>query len=212
MDNFIFDKTDKGREEIITRKFRLQHRLRSLLVLIDGKKTTQELLQKVAGLGLDMQSLVELVDGEFIEGVAIVPESEMEQLTASSRPGPWPEPEAEAALAKADAAPFESAAGAEDANADQAAPARRNRQRSPIMSPEAFTALQTFFNQTIKSMIGLRGFTLQLKADRAHTLDEFRALREPYLAAIQKAKGSEIMISLRDRLDQLLLDGEDSMY
>ena len=51
MDNFIFDKTDKGREEIITRQYRLASRLRPLLVLIDGKKTTPELLQQVGGLG-----------------------------------------------------------------------------------------------------------------------------------------------------------------
>jgi hypothetical protein len=75
MDNFIFDKTDKGREEIITRKYRLASRLRSLLVLIDGKKTTNDLLQKVAGLGLDMQSLTDLLDGGFIENVAILPET-----------------------------------------------------------------------------------------------------------------------------------------
>ncbi len=186
MDNFIFDKTDKGREEIITRKYQLQHRLRSLLVLIDGKKTTPELLQKVSGLGLDMQSLAELVAGEFIEGVAIVPESAMEQEIA--RPA--------AAIPPARIPDPEAASG---------------KGSNGMMSAEAFLALQSFFNQTIKSMIGLRGFTLQLKAERAHTLDEFRALREPYLAAIQKAKGNEIMISLRDRLDQLLAEGEASM-
>ncbi len=191
MDNFIFDKTDKGREEIITRKYQLQHRLRSLLVLIDGKKTTPELLQKVSGLGLDMQSLAELVDGEFIEGVAIVPESALEQEIARSTANP----------------PAPSARAQEASSAKSPATLGNNG----MMSPEAFLALQSFFNQTIKSMIGLRGFTLQLKAERAHTLDEFRALREPYLAAIQKAKGNEIMISLRDRLDQLLADGEASM-
>lgn len=200
MDNFIFDKTDKGREEIITRKYQLQHRLRSLLVLIDGKKTTPELMQKVSGLGLDMQSLAELVDGEFIEGVAIVPESALEQEIARTASVSAP---ATAPAAK----PQDSASAIPPAAAKSPATKGNNG----MMSPEAFLALQSFFNQTIKSMIGLRGFTLQLKAERAHTLDEFRALREPYLAAIQKAKGNEIMISLRDRLDQLLADGEQSM-
>ena len=211
MDNFIFDKTDKGREEIITRKYRLQHRLRSLLVLIDGKKTTPELLQKVSGLGLDMQSLEELVDGEFIEGVAIVPESEMEQLIAANPAPVAPPPVAKVAEAVA-VVEFEApAAPADNGGNGGGNGAAKSKGVGGMMSPAAFTALQTFFNQTIKSMVGLRGFTLQLKAERAHTLDEFRALREPYLAAIQKAKGNEIMISLRDRLDQLLRDGEDSM-
>ncbi len=172
MDNFIFDKTDKGREEIVTRKYRLASRLRSLLVLIDGKKDNTELLSKVAGLGLDMQSLVELAEGEFIEGVAIVPGS------------------------------------------DPAIPPPSHIQEGvknmPMMSPEAYLILQTFFNETIRSVIGLRGFTLQLKVERASTLADFEALREPFLAAVKKAKGSEAMVSLGERLNQLLQEAERS--
>ena len=66
MHNHIFDKTDKGREEITTRKFQLASRLRSLLVLVDGKKTRSELLQKVKGLGLTEDSLIELINHDFI--------------------------------------------------------------------------------------------------------------------------------------------------
>jgi hypothetical protein len=180
MDNFIFDKTDKGREEIITRKYRLASRLRSLLVLIDGKKDNVELLSKVAGLGLDMQSLAELAEGEFIEGVAVTP------VRASA-----------------------SAASSviEEGNLSIS----DNDQNKVMISPESFLALQTFFNETIRSMIGLRGFTLQLKVERAGTLADFQALREPYLAAVKKAKGNEMMISLADKLDQLILNAERSM-
>jgi hypothetical protein len=66
MNNLIFNKIDKGREEIVTRQYRLASRLRSLLVLIDGKKSTQELLHIVAGLGLDASAIVQLIDGGFI--------------------------------------------------------------------------------------------------------------------------------------------------
>jgi hypothetical protein len=52
MSNPVFDKTEKGREEIATRKHHLAPRLRTLLVLIDGKQGKEELLKKVAGLGL----------------------------------------------------------------------------------------------------------------------------------------------------------------
>lgn len=182
MDNFIFDKTDKGREEIITRQYRLAPRLRPLLVLIDGKKTTPELLQQVAGLGLDMQSLADLVDGEFIEGVGIVPESGKEQEPRRT-PNTTP--------------------GAQAGKATTAA--------SEMISPEKFLALQKFFYDSIKSTLGLRGFTLQLKAEKATGLADFVALREPYLAAVQKAKGEEPMRSLRDRLDQLLQEAKQSI-
>ena len=63
----IFDKTDKGRDEIITRKYRLASRLRTLLVMVDGKITQDELLSKVAGLGLNQLNLDELVRDGFIQ-------------------------------------------------------------------------------------------------------------------------------------------------
>lgn len=62
----VFEKTDKGREEIATRKHRLPPRLRSLLVMIDGKHTSEELLKQIAPLGLDENSIVELLGNQFI--------------------------------------------------------------------------------------------------------------------------------------------------
>lgn len=66
MNNIIFDKSDKGREEIATRKYRLASRLRTLLVLTDGKQSAGDLLQKVSGLGLNEQSIDELLEHGFI--------------------------------------------------------------------------------------------------------------------------------------------------
>jgi hypothetical protein len=57
----VFEKTDKGREEIATRKHQLPARMRSLLVLVDGKHNGEELLNQVSGLGLDAESLAELL-------------------------------------------------------------------------------------------------------------------------------------------------------
>jgi hypothetical protein len=191
MDNFIFDKTDKGREEIVTRKYRLASRLRSLLVLIDGKKNALELLQKVSGLGLDIQSLTELVDGEFIESVGIAP----------TIPGAAPM-----------SAPIPASANNTGSN-NVVRPTQQppnNPKSNGVMGATQMLALQNFFNETIKSTIGLRGFTLQLKVERAATLADFRSLREPYLAAVQKAKGSEMALSLQSRLDQLLDEAEQS--
>ncbi len=182
MDNFIFDKTDKGREEIITRQYRLASRLRPLLVLIDGKKTTPELLQQVGGLGLDMQSLADLVDGEFIEGVGIVPESGQEQEPHRTGKTGFATPDNKAGT---------SASG--------------------TIAPEKLFALQQFLAESIKNSLGLRGFTLQLKAEKAEGLADFIALREPYLAAIKKAKGEEAMQSQRERLDRLLQEAERSI-
>ena len=59
----IYDKTDKGREEITSRRHGLSPRLRPLLVMVDGKKRADELLEKVAGLGLVAENLNELLEG-----------------------------------------------------------------------------------------------------------------------------------------------------
>ena len=66
MADIKLDKTDKGREEIATRQHHLAARLRTLLLLIDGKHPVEYLLSKVAGLGLTEDSLAELINAGFI--------------------------------------------------------------------------------------------------------------------------------------------------
>lgn len=160
----IYDKTDKGREEITQRKYGLSSRLRPLLVMVDGRKSSDELLAKVAGLGLTADSLAELIEGGYIEAHAV---PEAAPVAAVPEP-PAPRPAAE--------------------------PVPENR----------FLAVYQFYNETIKSMIGLRGYALQLKVEKAATLEELRQLRQPYLDAVLKAKGNETARSLRSRLDALL--------
>lgn len=164
MNTSIYDKTAKGREEISTRKYQLAPRLRSLLVLVDGRRAEQELLHNVAGLGLTAASLAELLEQQFI-----VLATSYATLPPESEPAP------------AMAAP---------------PPARTQAQQ--------FQSLYDFFNQTIKSTIGMRGFTLQLKVEKAASVDDFRALRQPYLDAVLKAKGSDKAAQLARQLDQLL--------
>lgn len=167
MTDTIFDKTEKGREEIATRKHHLAPRLRTLLVIVDGKQGKAELLKKVAGLGLNEENLQELLDNGFIEAVA----------APSVAPAPEPAPSAapEAVLPE---------------------------------GQSQFEAIYHFYTETIKSTIGLRGYGLQLKVEKAASIDEFRQLRQPYLEAVLKAKGNEMARSLRTRLDQLLYLGE----
>ena len=168
MTHRIFDKTDKGREEIATRKFQLTGRLRTLLVMVDGKQSDDELLKKVGGIGLTQESFTELLDNGFIQ-LAV-------QAAAAFQP------------VSAQAAPT-SAAPQPDI-------------------PNQFQAIYEFYTETIKSTIGLRGYALQLKVEKAASIEDFRALREPYLEAVLKAKGKEIARSLRTRLDQLLYAGD----
>lgn len=75
---------------------------------------------------------------------------------------------------------------------------------SPLDARERIRELSTFFNETIREALGLRGFTLQLKVERASTLEEFRSLRGPYLEAVRKSKGDLVADTFAGRLDTLL--------
>ena len=173
----IYDKTVIGREEIATRKYQLNPRLRTLLVMIDGKQSAAEIMKKVTGLGLNEQNLQELLDLELIAVIA---------QTASATPETAPLPMLTEAVP------------------DTGAEVQGDKVESSMTDAERFQALYSFYNETIKSAIGLRGYGLQLKVERAANIDDFRALRQAYVEAVQKAKGPEMARSLRDRLDQLL--------
>lgn len=69
---------------------------------------------------------------------------------------------------------------------------------------QQFQSVYDFYNKTIKSTMGLRGFTLQLKVEKAGTVDDLRQLRDPYLEAVQKAKGRDTALQLAQQLDSLL--------
>lgn len=70
MNSSVYDKTDKGREEIATRKYQLPARVRTLLLLVDGRRPLTWLLSNVAGLGLTAQHVEELYEQQFIALVA----------------------------------------------------------------------------------------------------------------------------------------------
>lgn len=183
MSTGIFDKTAKGRAEISTRQFQLPAKIRTLLVMIDGKRPLAELFKQTQGLGLSQENIDYLLDEGFIAEVA----------EASNIPEPVATPIVPS-LPSLPSAP----------SASTAPPVQQ------MDDVKRLQALHNFFNSTIKSTLGLRGFALQLKTERAATLQEFADLRRPYVEAVNKAKGREMAISLRDRLDQLLFTENDA--
>lgn len=167
MNTSIYDKTTKGKEEIATRKYQLAPRLRTLLVLVDGRRTEEELLRNVAGLGLGASALAELLGHGYIvlaTSYASLAEEPAPAELSLAEPAQVPEP---AQIAQ-------------------------------------FQSIYDFYNKTIKNTIGLRGFTLQLKVEKASSVAELRELRHPYIEAVQKARGSETAAALARQLDQLL--------
>ena len=83
MNTSIYDKTDKGREEIATRQHHLQARLRTLLLLIHGQHNLDDLLAKTAGLGLSQESVAQLEADGFI---TLVKGPDPEPVAAAKKP------------------------------------------------------------------------------------------------------------------------------
>jgi hypothetical protein len=190
--NLIYDKSDKGREEIKTRKYGLAPKVRPLLVLVDGKHSGQALVNKFSFMGLTEEVIEDLVQNGYVEGVAPAAGS----VPVAPRPN---------------AAPAANSPSAGSATSDDIPLAAQHQDAGDgILEPgeTQYQAVYNFYTHTIKSTIGLRGFVLQLKVEKCSAIEDFRALRAPYLEAVFKAQGEEMARSLRSRLDQLLYLGD----
>lgn len=66
MKTCIYDKTGKGREEIATRKYHLAAKLRTLLVMIDGRQPVAALMNNLGPLGLSEEHVGLLLSEEYI--------------------------------------------------------------------------------------------------------------------------------------------------
>lgn len=67
----IYRKSDKGVEAIATRGHGVGGKLRMLLILVDGKKTVEELAKLAAGIGESAQLLEQLEAEGLIEVVPV---------------------------------------------------------------------------------------------------------------------------------------------
>jgi len=159
MRNVVYYKTEAGKTELAQRG-KLTQRLRTLLVMIDGKQPASTFLDSLKGLGVDESSFGEL--------------ARLGLITAQS----------------SSAAPV---------------PANLLTQGGTLIpNRERLRELHSFFNETIRDALGLRGFTLQLKVEKANSLEDFSALRDSYVSAIRKSKGEIIANAFAARLDALL--------
>ncbi len=203
MQIIIYDKTDKGREEIATRKWQLPSRMRSLLVLIDGKKTDAEIVQKIGGLGLNLQSLQELQDKEFIQRVSVdaAPDQDDLDLTQEANNVTLDSNTLGSIDALEEAQTiFEPSADQDDAwNVDLD---RLLDDEDEEEKESRVDIMKRYLSESIKENLGLKGFFLQRKLQKMKSLDELHVFRQAYVAAILHARGKDKAIELRDAFDQ----------
>lgn len=215
MSTRIYEKTDKGREEIATRKHQMPARLRSVLVMIDGRQPLSALLSHLARLGQDKSSIDELVEHAYIRSLPCPEEDDIKPPPPVATPRIPPglrrhhklHGSASAAAVKLAELDLVSVDGVIDVAPEPAAPVVSTPSVLVELSAdeaERFKAVHRFYNETIRGNLGLRGFALQLKVERADTLADLRALREPYLEAVKKIQGQETARALDARLLSLL--------
>lgn len=73
MDSVVFTKTVFGVDELQQRQMRLHPRLRTLLVMVDGKQPARQLVQTLAAAGVTEAHLQELLDAGLIQPLQAVP-------------------------------------------------------------------------------------------------------------------------------------------
>jgi len=155
----IYAKTEDGVREVKERKLSLPIALRSLLIMIDGKLTVAEVLERARALRVDQEALGEL--------------------------------ERNGLIAKRFSAPSVATADAE---------------ATPRSEDEAqrFVAAQRKLSDLINQHLGLRGYLLVMRLERASNLRDLHDLLPDVAKALVKRVGIEAATPMVAELEQLL--------
>jgi hypothetical protein len=159
----VYRKTEQGQQEIRTRARRLDHKLRALLLLVNGERRQSELVAQLGTMGIDDGAFDALLRAGMIETATAGPEA-----PAPTAPHP-------------DALP---------------APA--------TTSDGAYQRLYQFYTEAIGQYLGLRGYLLQVKVEKAATIAELVSLRGALLSAVLKAKGEGTAGAVAEEMDELM--------
>lgn len=175
MVNPVFHKTEAGQEEIRTRARKLDHKLRALLLIVNGERDQSALLEQVGGMGVGQDAVDTLLSLGLIESSDLA--------------------------APASASPVGGAATASVPAADRT---DAGAAAAEVAGGDGYRELYHFYTEVIGHHLGLRGYVLQVKVEKAATLVELAALRDTFGVALQKAKGDVTAHAIIGELDQLL--------
>ncbi|AMR78456.1 hypothetical protein [Cupriavidus nantongensis] len=190
----IYRKTEAGQDEIRSRARKLDHKLRALLLMVNGERREQALLAQVAGMGIGPEAMATLLAQGLVEAVA-----EPAQPSAAA-----PQELAHVAPPAADTNLFSVYAMRHAPVAEAAAPPHTSA--AGVHSPaevQAYQRLYHFYTDVIGQHLGLRGYMLQVKVEKAGDLPALMALREPLHAALLKARGEITARAITAQLDQV---------
>jgi hypothetical protein len=162
----IYIRTGKGDEEVGARRPGLGARLNSVLFLVDGKRTSDEINVLVARLGNAPDSLDQLVEGGYVQLMEKPPVLRAApDIAATSHDG-------------------------HSVHGGHSIPATASILPTHSMADSALqSALYQHLIAAAKQYLGMRGFLFHLKIEKAVDVTELRALITPMGEAIAKSKG-----------------------
>lgn len=210
----IYHKTDAGQEEIRTRARKLDHKLRALLLIVNGERAKSELLAQVSGMGVGEESFDTLLALGLVEPL---PDTQSQaSAPAAARPArqaPSGKPTDTNLFAAYSGFNSAGGKGIDDRVDDRDVLA--DTTIAPAMTPatpvapsgaDGYKRLYHFYTDVIGNHLGLRGYVLQVKVEKASTVVELAALRDTLGTALQKAKGDITAHAIIDQLDDLLAE------
>jgi hypothetical protein len=157
-------KTAKGVSEIETRTHRLPPRLRTALLMVDGRRSDEELVALLGGTTAD--TLLGLAQQGFIEGVESTP------AVAAPASGPV-----------ADGASGDRSAGSSTSGGDT--------QAAPFALPAAADLASTRRDavRALSELLGPAADTLSVKMEKAQSLEELHAMVQRAAQMVASMRG-----------------------
>lgn len=180
----VFQKSDKGIDELKTRSHGLGSRLRQLLILIDGRRDFDELARMLPG--------PDLAEGlERLESDGFVVRSPDAAHPPPVTPAAAPAPAAVPAPADVAASPTVAAPAppvARPASASRAASPPPHHPDAPVRGPD-LPAMRSRVIRALLDSIGPNGDDFAIRIERARSVDELRALLPAVLSVVEACGG-----------------------
>ena len=166
----IYRKTAKGVAEIETRAHRLPPRVRSALILVDGKRSDDVLASMIQ---LQAPETLHALAGQgFIEVLTVTAGPALSALSAQSTP-----PAAPVASAPLAAAPLRPATPPGAPAVPSAAPEWQTRRREAV--------------RAVNDLLGPAGESASMRLERARNVDELRVALSSAVQTIGAARGRQ---------------------
>jgi hypothetical protein len=176
-DELIYVKSKKGTEEIDKRSHGLPPRARQVLILLDGKRSIEEVAEMLSG-----DETLALLDDLFAKGFI--------------------EEQQGAPVAKASEAKVASPA---KATTIPAAPKQTTQDPLPKSEAERLEMAKNFMRNTVRTFLGGMGSGFISHVDRCNSLEELRRNFGPWKDAIElSSDGRKQLLELEQRLMRLL--------